>query len=131
MLNIDVDMQEKIDAIVLQQSEVITDKNSHFKGHAVKINNSDDIKLAYKKLKMMYPESNHIVMAYTLKKYTGNHDDGEYGASKKLLQWLLNRGYPNIAVFVTREYGGVHLGQRRFLHIEKAAREALVKAFDY
>ena len=79
----------------------------------------------------MFPESNHIMMAYTLKNFTGNQDNGEFGASKKLLQILLSRGYANTAVFVTHEYGGIHLGQRRFLHIEKAAKEALNKIFSY
>ena len=111
ILNMDVNTQEKVNAITFHQSEVVTDKGSHFRGHAVRIDNSTDIKLAYRKLKMNYPESNHIMMAYTLKKYTGNQDNGEFGTSRKLLQLLLNRGYNNTAIFVTRQYGGIHLGQ--------------------
>ena len=60
-----------------------------------------------------------------VKNYTGYHDNGEHGASVKLQKILLDRCLNNTAVFVTREFGGIHLGPRRFLHIEKVARAAL------
>ena len=65
------------------------------------------------------------MMAYTVKMYSGHHDDGEYTSGSKLAQILEQRGAKDTAVFVSREYGGQQLGQCRFLHIEKAARDAL------
>ena len=65
------------------------------------------------------------MLAYTLKSYTGHQDDFEHGAGKKLTQMLLNGGHKEMAVFVSREFGGINLGPRHFLLIEKAARDAL------
>ena len=108
-------------------SDVVIDKGSSFKGHAIRVSSTAEIRLAYRKLKLMYPESNHIMMAYAVKTYTGHQDNGEFGAGKRLEQILATRGDRNLAIFVTREYGGFHLGIRRFLHIESVARDALAK----
>ena len=43
----------------------------------------------------------------------------------RMLQIMLDRGIKNTVLFVTREFGGSHLGPHRFLHIEKSARDAL------
>ena len=122
---------ERIDSIKIESSDPIQDKGSVFRGHAVKVKNSEEIRLAYKKLKLLYPESNHIMMSYSLKHYLGFCDDGEYGAGKKLQKIVSGnaRALGSTALFVTREYGGFHLGQRRFLHIERAAKDALMKLY--
>ena len=131
MFNITAEEQRKIDAIELSQSDVIVDKGGSFKGFALKVNGATEIRLAYKKLRQLYPESNHIMLAYTGKAYTGSQDDGEYTAGYKLLNILSASTRKNTALFVTREYGVVHLGPRRFLHIEKVAREAMQKLYPF
>ena len=115
----------KANALNITSSKLVTDKGSHFRGHAVRVQGTSEIRLAYKRMKMLFPESNHIMMAYVVKDYTGNCDDGEYGASKRLLQLVSGGGFSDTILFVTREYAGTHLGQRCFLHIEKVAKEAL------
>ena len=52
-------------------------------------------------------------------------ENAEYGAGKKMLQILLDKGLSNIAVFVSRKYGGMHLGPRRFMYIQKVTNEAI------
>ena len=115
--------RKKIDKIKVHDSSVVTEKKSSFRGFAVWVKNTVDVRLAYKKLKTLYPESDHIMMAYTVKNFSGNQDDGEFGASKRLLELLGDR--KNLAIFVAREYGCTHLGQRRFIYIDKVAKEAL------
>ena len=129
MFNITPQEQEQLDKIQFHHTDAVVDKNSIFRGHVVKVQNSPDIKSAYKRIKQLYPESNHIMLAYAIKKYTGSQDDGEHSAAKKILNTLCGFGRNNVAVFVTREYGGVHIGPRRFIHIEKVAKEALYKLF--
>ena len=129
IFNLDNHTMEKINNIQLTHTDPMSDKGSVFRAHAFKVNNSESIKLAYKKLKLMYPESNHIMLAYAIKKYMGHQDDGEFGAGKRIQQILLSRGHNNTAVFVTREYGGFHLGKRRFLHIEAVTHDVLDKLF--
>ena len=65
------------------------------------------------------------MLAYAVKTYVGHHDNGEHGAGSRMLNMLTQQGATNTAVFVTRDYGGIHLGQRRFLYIDKVTREAL------
>ena len=103
----------------------ITEKSSKFVGHAYRVKSNSDVKLAYKKVKLLYPESDNIPMAYSFKQYYGYHDDGEHGAGFKLEKLLKDRGTKNTAIFVTRDFGGIHLGPRRFLHIERSAKQAL------
>ena len=96
-----------------------------FTGHAIRVKSSSEVRLAYKQLKLQYPECDHTILAYKIKDFDGYHDDGEHGAGHRLVKMLHDRNSHNTAVFVTREYGGIHLGTRRFIHIEKVARDAL------
>jgi putative IMPACT (imprinted ancient) family translation regulator len=54
-----------------------------------------------------------------------NDDDGEDGAGARLAQLLLMRKEMNVLVVVSRWFGGIHLGARRFAHITSVAQAAL------
>jgi putative IMPACT (imprinted ancient) family translation regulator len=56
-----------------------------------------------------------------------NDDDGEDGAGSKLGYLLEMRQDDGVLVVVSRWYGGVHLGPKRFAHIVNVARELLVQ----
>ena len=77
------------------------------------------------KLKLLYPESDHIMLGYTVKTFAGHQDNSEYGAGKKILQTLLKMGHNNTAVFVSKDFGGIHLGPQHHLFIEREAKDAL------
>ena len=83
------------------------------------------LKMHTREIKQLFPDSDHILMAYKLRNYSGHHDDGEFGASSKLEQMLLSSAKENLVVFVSRVYGGIQLGQCRHVLIEKVAREAM------
>ena len=125
IFNIDPEMRDRMNQIQLVHSDAISEKSSHFVGHAARVKNSKDVNAAYKKVRLLYPESDHIILVYAVKNYTGHHDHGEFAAGSRILQILLQRGMNDTVLFVTRDYGGIQLGQRRFIHIENAAREAL------
>ena len=129
MFNISNEDISKMDKLQFCSSDVITDKKSHFRGHAIKVQNTAAIKLAYTRLRLLYPECNHVMMGYAIKTYVGFQDHGEYGAGKRLQKMLMSTGRNNTALFITREYGGIHLGVRRFIHIEQVARSALDKLY--
>jgi putative IMPACT (imprinted ancient) family translation regulator len=59
-------------------------------------------------------------------KYDSN-DDGEDGAGIQLSQLLQLRKEMNVLVVVTRWFGGIHLGSKRFAHIVAAAQCVLVE----
>lgn len=55
-------------------------------------------------------------------------DDGETAAGGRLAHLLTLLEVENVLVVVTRWYGGVLLGPDRFKHINRVARDALVRA---
>jgi Uncharacterized protein family UPF0029/Protein of unknown function (DUF1479) len=55
-----------------------------------------------------------------------NSDDGEDAAGSKLAYLLDMRNDKNVLVVVSRWYGGIQLGPKRFAHIVNVARELLV-----
>jgi Uncharacterized protein family UPF0029 len=57
-----------------------------------------------------------------------NDDDGEDGAGSRLAHLLEMRKEVNILVLVSRWYGGIQLGPKRFVHINNVARDVLVQA---
>jgi putative IMPACT (imprinted ancient) family translation regulator len=58
-----------------------------------------------------------------------NDDDGEDGAGSKLAYLLDMRKDENVLVVVSRWYGGIQLGPKRFAHIVNVARELLLQVF--
>lgn len=56
-----------------------------------------------------------------------NDDDGEDAAGSKLAFLLDMRKDDNVIVVVSRWFGGIHLGPKRFAHIVNVARELLVE----
>ncbi|RLN58908.1 hypothetical protein BBJ29_000199 [Phytophthora kernoviae] len=63
-----------------------------------------------------------IIGDFTVK---DNDEDGEHGAGSKLSNLLELLKAENVAVVVTRWYGGIKLGPDRFKHINASARQVL------
>ena len=95
MFNTNIAEQKKMDKMTFSESAGIEDKKSVFKAHAIAVKSSTDVRLAYRKIKTLYPDADHVMLAYAVKSYTGHHDNGEYGASKKMLNILTDRGMNN------------------------------------
>ena len=125
MCNIESAMQKKMDQVGFKNSSIHREKNSSFVSYAAKISNSVEICTAYRKIKQLNPDADHIMVAFVLKDYTGHHDDGEHGASKRMLNILLEKNCSNMVVFTFRVYGGIPLGHKRYFYIDKATNEAL------
>ena len=127
VLNVDQEEQIKLDKIELKQSISIKDRSSIFTGFATKAKSATEIHMAYKRVKQLVPEADHIVMAYSAGGHDGYHDDGEHSSAKRLLNIVADRNLTNVVVFVARVYGGIPLGHKRFILIDKVAKEALNK----
>ena len=121
----DLQMIDKMNNIELVHTTEVVEKGSRFCGHAARVNSTADVKAVYRKMRLLFPESDHIVMSYKVKSYTGHADNGEYGAGRRVQKILLDSENANTVLFVSRVFGGIQLGLRRFLHIEKVARQAL------
>jgi putative IMPACT (imprinted ancient) family translation regulator len=73
-------------------------------------------------------EATHNILAYRLPESQGRDDDGEGGAGDRVLHFMVAAGLCNVAVIVTRWFGGVLLGRQRFRCIIQAATDALQEA---
>ncbi|WP_440953327.1 IMPACT family protein [Methanococcoides sp. FTZ1] len=108
-------------------------KNSVFIGHVAPIRNEADAKSFVNSIKERYSDANHNVSAYLIK--NGNilvakyDDDGEPAGSsgKPVFKVLELKELTNVAVVVTRYFGGIKLG---FGGLSRAYREAAVAAIE-
>lgn len=107
--------KKKVD---IYHSEFLTIKKSKFQAHLCKINNLQDIYefkeelLKNRKIK----KATHNILVYRLfnpntnEVQIGSDDDGELGAGKRL-EYMINILKPkNVAIIVTRWFGGILLG---------------------
>ena len=74
--------------------------------------------------------SDHAMYAYNFTDPEGNnrsgyYDDGEWKGSTVLSSILEDRKLSDVILIVTRKFGGVFLGKKRFQLIKKAAAEVV------
>ena len=117
----------------IQPGKQISERASTFTGFIAKANSHRQVRTAYTKMKLAFPQARHIICAFrvedVLQCYAEDFcNDGENGAGRVLLELLREQGYKNCALFVVRQYGGVRLGQKRFDIIKQAGEYALQKA---
>ena len=117
-------------ATKIQPGKQITLENSVFTGYGIKATTHSEIRRAYIKMKLGFPEARHIMCGYRIPgmetHYTEDScDDGEFAGGQAILNQLQTKGYKNLAVFVVRQYGGTRLGKKRFDIIKQAAQYAV------
>lgn len=107
--------------------ETTTVKKSKFQATAAIIESSEDVKKVLSEIHQnkKFKKASHHIYAYIVAGEEGCNDDGETGASIRILKMLHSEGYNNVLVCVTRWYGGVKMGPERFRVITKCAREHL------
>eukprot|EP00761_Pharyngomonas_kirbyi_P010520 gb/GECH01010540.1/.p1 GENE.gb/GECH01010540.1/~~gb/GECH01010540.1/.p1 ORF type:complete len:284 (+),score=64.82 gb/GECH01010540.1/:1-852(+) len=122
--------------IQLLSSEPFTEKKSKFIAHAARIQSAEQADAAVSLIKKdrRLSTATHNISAYRVRRTDASgeermvevrDDDGETGAGDKLL-FLLQRAHADgVLVVVTRWYGGVLLGPRRFRIITHIAKELL------
>jgi hypothetical protein len=121
--------------IHVMQGEPITDRKSTFLAHVARVRSNEEVQLVVQSLRA----NRHIacaahpaIVAYRFRASNGvlhqdSDDDGETGASKKLLFLLEQLKLDDVLLVVTRWFGGILLGPDRFKHIMGCAKQALVQ----
>jgi len=126
----------------------LLDRKSSFQAHLCRITCADEVKPALEQLvasSSKLQRATHHMYAYRLEVVTSstaapdndnehcrtvvlhdNDDDGEDGAGSRLAHLLEMRQDSGVLVVVSRWFGGIHLGPKRFAHITNVARELLV-----
>lgn len=120
----------------------ITDRKSTFQAHACQIQTEAQIQNALQQLKQentRIQKAYHNMMAWRVTETLSNgiivlkhdnNDDGETAAGSRLAQLLELRKEDGVLVVVSRWYGGIPLGPKRFAHITNTARQVLVLCHD-
>ena len=124
--------RDTLDRLSFFVSEPKTVKNSKFQAYAISVYSLEQIKAAYLKMRKDHLRATHICLGY---RYAdgglnapvlhGSSHDGEYLADIRLLDTLFKAKINNVAVFVVRRYGGVHIGGTRLSLIQETANDAL------
>lgn len=107
-----------------------TDRKSTFQGHACPVHCVEDVRsfLALLLDDRKIERALHNMLAYRIVGdfvVKDNDEDGEDAAGSKLSHLLELTKAENVAVVVTRWFGGILLGPDRFKHISTSARETL------
>ncbi|GMF12009.1 unnamed protein product [Phytophthora lilii] len=122
--------REAVIAPLIVHGTTIVDRKSTFIAHACPVKCVEDVRsfLALLLDDRKIERAIHNMLAYRI---TGdftvkdNDEDGEHGAGSKLSNLLELLKAENVAVVVTRWYGGIKLGPDRFKHINACARQVL------
>ena len=127
ILNLSREEYDRIECLEMVKSAEKEESASKFTVYAKKVQNVNQIADYYQAVKIWHPEADSIVAAYSVKSKKGNCDDSESGAGLRIQKLIEERNEKDVVVFVAREYGGRHLGTRRFRIITDQAREVLNK----
>ena len=117
----------------ITQTPVQEYNKSYFQGHAARVSS---IKQAAAIKQALYQSSHnansdHLIYAYAVTdesgmKITGNSDDGEWTASRLLLDLISHKMETNIFIAVSRQHQGPNLGRKRLSIISAIAEDALL-----
>ena len=101
-------------------------RGSTFFAEGMSVKSVDDLQRLYKKacLYCDSASSDHRVYVYRCtdasgKRYESYIDDGEHGAGRRLLRYMRENDIDDVAVVISRWYGGTHIGYERFEVMEK------------
>ena len=113
-------------------SNLVTLKGSSFQGHLCPVHTMGEAVQALRSLLQDESSinSDHAMYAYNFTDPEGNnrsgyYDDGEWKGSTVLSSILEDRKLSDVILIVTRKFGGVFLGKRRFQLIKQAAAEVV------
>jgi hypothetical protein len=111
-------------------SELIGLKGSTFRAFATPVTCAEDARYAYKAI-ARFPRvasSTHLITAYyTTDQEYDYFDDGDHGLGRHIFELIIHKQLEGVMIFLSRDYGGVHLGRDRFTIINTVVNQALAK----
>ena len=104
-------------------------KKSSFQAFGMKITTKADVKIGYMKVRQIKKPADHIMAVYQLKTgdqvVQGSASDREHYGDQEIMNALIKASAVNIAIFVSREYGGIPLRGARFELIREVTTEVI------
>ncbi|CAF3754469.1 unnamed protein product [Rotaria sp. Silwood1] len=118
----------------IYSDEPFEDRKSVFQAHLSPVHSKEEVQLVINKLKENKKIANatHNMYAYRIWDEKRNailadcDDDGETGASSRMLHLMDIADVKNVLVIVSRWFGGILLHNDRFKHINNACRMILI-----
>ena len=110
-----------------------TEGGSRFTVRGAKVDTIEDCRKLYRHL-MLDPTNmaaNHNTAVYRLyspigaRTSDGYNDDGEFGMGRTVRDYLQQLDARNVIIFVTRIYGGVHIGPKRFTIVKDLVKQVI------
>ena len=127
ILNINPATKARLNLIQFASSTKKTEQESVFRAFGLQVNSIELIQEAYLRLKLQYADATHIMLGYRIdcdgEVIFGSNADGEHTGDAKINELLYQENMVNIAVFVLRWYGGIHLGGTRLTIIYQQAKQ--------
>ncbi|MCB9809536.1 YigZ family protein [Candidatus Peribacteria bacterium] len=118
----------------LRLEHLLRDRGSVYSATAWRITHSSDFPPLLQQLRQtkQYAKATHHSSALRVAEQPGvlyetKQDDGETGAGMVILRQLRASMAVNIAVVVTRWYGGTRLGTDRYRHVQDATQQLLAQ----
>ncbi|CAH8494207.1 unnamed protein product [Schistosoma turkestanicum] len=114
----------------IYHGEPLIDRKSIFQAHCAHVSTRGEVSLFISTLLMdrKIATATHNILAWRISsKESDCDDDGEAHAGGRLLHLLTLSGIENVAVMVSRWFGGIQLGPDRFKHINNVARLLLTE----
>lgn len=111
------------------RSQLLMDRGSSFGAHVFATDDINSVRKAYKSVVAdpKCAKASHNILAYSVHHEFGWEEDMEFGAGRFLKSWMDRQGLNNMAIIITRQYGGTHLGIQRFENMVTVAKEAIAK----
>jgi putative IMPACT (imprinted ancient) family translation regulator len=111
------DEELNMESVYFYTSKVKTVLRSQFQLHAAKVENMTMADNAYKAIHRYRnaAAATHLISAHRMQNgQVGWRDDGDHAMGRHLYSAMKNSKITNMVFFLTRNYGGVHIGKRRF-----------------
>ena len=118
-----------MDAVQFTSSEIKVIQLSKLQAFATKVTCTDDIDLAYMRMRNSHKFADHVLLGYRLQVgdeiKQGCTSDRQSNGDQEILKAMKKFRAINTAVFLTWEYGGIPLGGARFENIRALTTQAL------
>ena len=133
MINLSLAELDRVLAITIPNGDMFVKDNNEFTDYTIPVENIQQIKDAYLKLRILHPRARHIMCGYVIDNIDDPDnknfcDDDEIGGGRILLETLELNNITNRVLFVIRYYGDNKIGQDRFTCIRNAAISAIQKS---
>ncbi len=129
ILCIDKHTETSLQRITIHKSNDIQERGSTFTVYTAEVSNPSQARSAYLKVNSLpkCAAATHLISAYRFRdgKHSWN-DDGDFGLGRFMYKLMSEQEIDNRIFFLSRDFGGIHIGQRRFDITQQLMAEIMV-----